>query len=73
MWLRALFERMEMTTLDWKVPALGNDTSLGTQCLPMPASCSMIKIEVKDVVTMNLESDIKVFVLNDGCDIKPHI
>lgn len=56
----------------WKIPALGNDTSeiyiweniwKSTQCLPMPASCSIINMEMKDVVTMNLESDIKVFVL----------
>jgi hypothetical protein len=35
----------------------------------MPTSCSIIKHEVKDVVTMNQESYIKMFVLNDGCDV----
>lgn len=44
----------------------GNLSGNSTQCLLMPASCSMMNTEVKDVVTMNLESDIKVFVLNDG-------
>ena len=63
---------MEMTTLDWKIPALGSDTSKiyiweniwkSTQYLPMPASCSIINTEMKDVVTINLESDVKEFVL----------